>query len=79
MVFCQYYSNPRFTHCLLLIQIFHSLSNNANLKITFKVNFTNKLIGYNDSDYINLVNSQKSTNKYKIILSSRVFSHLSNF
>lgn len=60
-IFSQYCSNPRFTHCLLVVQIFCYLFGILDLGITFKVNCNDELIGYSNFNYVGLVDAQKST------------------
>lgn len=72
-----YYNHPRSMHCSLVVQIFRYFSNFLDLKITFKANSSDKLIGYSNFDYIGLINSQKSNDRYIFMLSGRALSHQS--
>lgn len=51
----QYNSNPGFIYYLLVIQIFCYVSNILDFEIIFEINFSNKLIGYSNSNYASLI------------------------
>ena len=76
-IFSQYYSNLRPTYFLLVVQVFCYLFGTLDFKITFQINSSNELVGYINSDYIKLIDSQKSIGKYKFIISSWPLSHQS--
>ena len=70
-IFCLYYSKLRPRDYLLVFQVFCYLSGTLNFGITFQTDSNNKLIGYTDSDYAGLVDSQKSSGKYIFMLSNK--------
>lgn len=76
-VLSQYYSNPRPTHYLLVVQIFRYFSGILNLRIIFKVNSSNKLVDCSDSNYMGLIESHLFTSRYIFMLFDGLLSHQS--
>lgn len=72
-----YYSNPGPTYCNLVIQIFKYLFGTFELGITFTDDSEDDLVDYTDSDYIGLIDYQKSIDSYIFILSGGLLSHQS--
>lgn len=64
-------------HYNLVIQIFRYLSRTLNLKITFTTNSKNKLVGYTDSNYTELIDGRKSIGDYIFMLSGGPLSNWS--
>lgn len=54
-VLSRYYSNLEPTYCNLVIQIFRYLSKTLKLGITFTASWKDKLVGYTDSNYAELI------------------------
>lgn len=74
-IFSKYYSNSRPIYYSLVVQVFCYLSSIFDFEITFQANFGNKLVGYTNSNYMGLIDGQKSTKGYIFILSGRLLSH----
>ncbi len=74
-ILSQYYSSPGPTHCNLIIQIFRYLSGTLDLGIIFTADSEDELVGYTDSDYAGLIDSQKFTGSYILILSGGLLSN----
>lgn len=55
--------------------IFQFLSEILNFGITFTADLKDDQIDYIDSNYEKLINKQKSTDNYIVILSGRLLSH----
>lgn len=67
-VVSRYFSNLGLINCSLVVQIFYYLFGTLDLRITFKANSNDKLISYNNSDYVALVNGWKSSGRYIFML-----------
>ncbi len=69
-----YCSNPRFTNCNLVVQVFWYLYATLGLGITFNANSENDRVGYTDLYYAGLVDGRKSTSGYILMLSGGLLS-----
>lgn len=76
-VFSWYCSNPGSIYYLLVIQIFYYLFGILDFRITFKINSSNEINSYSDSDYTGFVNGRKSIGRYIFMVSAGSLSHQS--
>ena len=68
-VLSRYCENLGPMHCNLVVQIFWYLAWTLELKITFKLDSEDELVGYTDSDWAGFKDGRKSTGGYAFLLS----------
>jgi hypothetical protein len=74
-MFSRYAHNLDFTHCALIKRVFRYIAGTINVDLTF--NQSDDLIGYSDSDFVELIDKRHSTVEYIFMLDDEIITHSS--
>ena len=73
----QYYSNLGKFYCNLIQRVLRYIAGILDLRLMFRKDSEDNIVGYLDSDYARLIDRKKSTEAYVFMFADRLISHSS--